>query len=208
LSGIPEHSLTGLLLRWRDGDDAALDRLLPLVYGQLRRLAGRCLRAERDSHTLQTHDLIHETFLRLLAQKRVDWQNRAHFFAISACLMRRILVDHARRRRCSKRGGPARDLALDDVEDRTAFGSVDLLALEVALVELERLEPELARIVELRFFAGLEHDEVAEVLGISNPTVRRRWRMARAWLYGRLTGGPGIHPAGKAAGRHAVARAG
>ena len=180
--------VTRLLAEWHGGDEQALERLIPLVYGELRRLAGRYLNRERASHTLETHDLIHEAFLRLLDQRRVDWRNRSHFFAIAAQMMRRILVDHARRRGSGKHGGDLRPVALDDVPDLAAQRDMDLVALDEALTELAEVDGELARVVELRFFGGLEHDEIAVALGVSNPTVRRRWRVARAWLYRRLAG--------------------
>ena len=180
--------VTRLLLAWRGGDERALERLIPLVYGELRRLAGRYLSRERAGHTLETHDLIHEAFLRLIDQRQVDWRNRSHFFAIAAQMMRRILVDHARRRGYRKHGGDVRRLMLDDVPDLAAQRDTDLVALDEALSELAEVDGELAKIVELRFFGGLEHDEIAAALGVSNPTVRRRWRMAKAWLYRRLAG--------------------
>lgn len=178
--------VTGFLIAWRGGDEQALERLLPLVYGELRRLAGRYLSRERARHTLETHDLIHEAFLRLVDQRRVNWRNRAHFFAIAAQMMRRILVDHARRRGRRKHGGGVWRLVLADTPDLAAQRDVDLVALDEALSELAQVDAELAKIVVLRFFGGLEHDEVAVVLGVSNPTVRRRWRVAKAWLYRRL----------------------
>jgi RNA polymerase sigma factor (TIGR02999 family) len=186
LDSTSQHSVTSLLLRWRSGDGEALEALLPLVYGELKRLAGLYLSRERSDHSFETHDLIHEAFLRLVDQQQVDWRNRAHFFAISAHVMRRILVDRARRRHAAKHGGHLRPLRLDEVPDLATCAGAELVALDGALTELEALDPTLSKIVELRFFAGLEHDEVAAVLGVSNPTVRRRWRMARVWLYRRL----------------------
>jgi len=180
--------VTRLLLEWRGGDERALERLIPLVYGELRRLAGRYLNRERVGHTLETHDLIHEAFLRLIDQRQVDWRNRSHFFAIAAQMMRRILVDHARRRGYRKHGGDVRRLMLDDVPDLAIQRDMDLVALDEALSELAEVDGELAKVVELRFFGGLDHDEIAAALGVSNPTVRRRWRMAKAWLYRRLAG--------------------
>jgi len=173
---------------WQAGDDRALEQLMPLVYGELRRLAGRYLNREREGHTLDTHDLIHEAFLRLIDQRQVDWQSRAHFFAIAAQSMRRILVDHARRRGARRHGGDVRQLLLDDVPDFAVERDDGLVALDEALTELAREDESLARIVELRFFGGFEHDEIAALLGVSNPTVRRRWRLAKAWLYRRLSG--------------------
>jgi RNA polymerase sigma factor (TIGR02999 family) len=179
-------SVTQLLARWRIGDERALAELMPLVYGELRRLAGRYLNRERTDHTLQTHDLIHEAFLRLVDQRHVDWKNRAHFFAIAAQMMRRILVDHARRRQYRKHGGETRRLVLEEVPEVAVEPALDLVALDEALTRLAREDETLARIVDLRFFGGLDHEEVAEVLGLSNPSVRRRWRLAKAWLYRSL----------------------
>ena len=179
--------MTLLLARWRGGDDEALDRLVALIYHELRRLAGRYVSRESPGRTLQTHDLIHEAFLRLIGQRHVDWQNRAHFFGIAAQMMRRILTDHARRRSHVKHGGGLRLVALDDVPDGSAHDA-SIVAVDEALVELGAVNAELAQIVELRFFGGLEHDEIAALLGVSNATVRRRFRIAKAWLYRRLSG--------------------
>jgi RNA polymerase sigma factor (TIGR02999 family) len=182
------HDLTRLLARWHCGDDAALDQVLPLVYDELRRLAGRYLNRERPGQTLQTHDLIHEAFLRLIGQRHVDWQNRAHFFGIAALIMRRILTDHARRRAYGKHGGGARRVLLADLSEIAATSDAGIVAVDEALVELKVVDEQLAKIVELRFFGGLEHDETAAVLGVSEVTVRRRFRVAKAWLYRRLSG--------------------
>jgi len=184
----PRHDVTLLLAKWRGGDDQALDELVSLVYNELRRLAGRYLNHEYAGQTLQTHDLIHEAFLRLIGQRHVDWQNRAHFFGIAAQMMRRILTDHARRRSSAKHGGGLRRVVLDDVPDIAASSDAEIVAVDEALVELKEVDEELARIVELRFFGGLEHDEIAAVLGVSNATVRRRFRISKAWLYRRLSG--------------------
>ena len=184
----PPHNVTLLLARWRGGDNQALDELLPLVYNELRRLAGRYLNQESAGQTLQTHDLIHEAFLRLIGQRHVDWQNRAHFFGIAALMMRRILSDHARRRAYDKHGGGARRVVLDDVPDVAATSDAEIVAVDEALVELQAVDGQLAKIVELRFFGGLEHEEMAAVLGVSEVTVRRRFRIAKAWLYRRLNG--------------------
>ncbi len=188
MQDIPPEGVTRLLADWQAGDERALEQLMPLVYGELRRLAGRYLDREREGHTLDTHDLIHEAFLRLIGQRQMDWQSRAHFFAIAAQSMRRILVDHARRRGARRHGGDVRQLLLSDVADLAAHRDDHLLALDDALTDLAREDEALARIVDLRFFGGLEHDEIAVLLGVSNPTVRRRWRLARAWLYRRLSG--------------------
>jgi RNA polymerase sigma factor (TIGR02999 family) len=183
----PRHDVTLLLARWRRGDDQALGDLLPLVYNELRRLAGRYLDHEAPGQTLQSQDLIHEAFLRLVGQRHVDWQNRAHFFGIAAQMMRRILTDHARQRFRDKRGGGVRPLHLDDAPD-IARPEDEIIAVNDALVELAAIDEGLARIVEMRYFGGLEHDEIAAALGISNATVRRRFRIAKAWLYRRLGG--------------------
>ena len=188
MGDVPAGGVTRLLVDWQAGDDRALEELMTLVYGELRRLAGRYLNREREGHTLDTHDLIHEAFLRLIDQRQVDWQSRAHFFAIAAQAMRRILVDHARRRGSRRHGGDVRQLLLDDVADLAVHRDENLVALDEALTELAGEDAALARIVDLRFFGGLEHDEIAALLGVSNPTVRRRWRLAKAWLYRRLSG--------------------
>ena len=175
--------VTRMLLDWSHGDEQALDRLMPVVYDELHRLAKRCLRRESSGHTLQATALVNEAYLKLIQQSEVEWQNRAHFFAIAARLMRRILVDHARNHQASKRGGPARKLSLDEAIGVAEAQEVDLIALEDALTELARLDPEQGRLVELRFFGGLTIEEVAEVLGVSPATVKREWNMAKAWLY-------------------------
>jgi RNA polymerase sigma factor (TIGR02999 family) len=179
------EDVTALLSRWRAGDDRALEQLASVVYGELRHVAARCLRHEPNGQTLQTHDLIHEAFLRLLGQREVDWQNRAHFFGIAARMMRRILTDHARRRAAVRHGGGMRLVLADEV---AAPPDRDLLAVDEALTELKDVDEELARIVELRFFGGLQQDEIAAVLGLSTATVGRRFRIAKAWLYRRLAG--------------------
>jgi RNA polymerase sigma factor (TIGR02999 family) len=185
-SDAPGHDVTLLLARWRGGDDEALDELVSVVYNELRRLAGRYLNHESVGQTLQTHDLIHEAFLRLIGQRHVDWQNRAHFFGIAARMMRRILTDHARRRAAGKHGGGWRRVRLDDMPDMAVTSDAGIVAVDEALVELREIDEVLAKIVELRFFGGLEHDEIAAVLGVSSVTVRRRFRVAKAWLYRRL----------------------
>ena len=163
----------------------SLERLAAVVYGELRHMAGRYLRQERNGQTLQTYDLIHEAFLRMMGQRHVDWQNRAHFFGIAAQMMRRILTDHARRRAAVRHGGGMR---LVVPEDLAAQPDGDILAVDEALTELKEVDEELARIVELRFFGGLQQDEMAAVLGLSTATVNRRFRIAKAWLYRRLSG--------------------
>jgi RNA polymerase sigma factor (TIGR02999 family) len=173
---------TVLLREWSDGNRTALDQLLPLVYAELRRIATRQLRAERADHTLQSTALVHEVYLRLVDQRKVDWQNRAHFFGVAAQLMRRILVDHARRQGAGKRGGGVPRVALEEAPRTPAPNDVSVLALDLALSRLEAMDRKLARIVELRAFAGLTIDEAARVLDVSPSTAQREWRAARAWL--------------------------
>lgn len=174
--------VTQMLLDWSYGDRAALDHLMPLVYNELRRLAQHYLRQERPTHTLQATALVHEVYLRLIDQRQVRWQNRAHFFAIAAQMMRRILVNYARDQQALKRSGSGQKLFLDEVLALSADRDVDLVALDEALTRLAVLDPQQSRIVELRFFGGLRIEEVAEALGISPATVKRDWGMARAWL--------------------------
>jgi RNA polymerase sigma factor (TIGR02999 family) len=181
--------VTRLLQDWSDGRREALDQLLPLVYEELRRLAHSFLTHERPDHTLQTTALVHEAYLKLIDQRSVNWQNRAQFFAIAAQAMRRILLDNARRRASSKRGSGGPTLSLD--EAATISGEVaneSLLALDVALRELEKIDAEQGRVVELRYFGGLTIEETAEVLKSSPATVKREWTMARAWLYNAMAG--------------------
>jgi RNA polymerase sigma factor (TIGR02999 family) len=185
------RSVTGLLLRWREGDEEARERLMALVYDELRRKAAAYLRRERGGHTLQPTALVHEAYLRLLAQDRVEWQNRAHFLAIAASMMRRVLMDHGRRQKAKKRGGPAARVTLDDRLAPSMPRELDLLALDEALDALAALDEQKARIVELRAFGGLEVEETAAVLGISPATVKRHWAFALAWLQQRLRSGSG-----------------
>jgi RNA polymerase sigma factor (TIGR02999 family) len=175
------------LVAWSDGDQQALEKLMPLVYDELRRLAGRYLRRERPGHTLQATALVNEAYLRLVDQRDVRWQNRAHFFGIAAQMMRRILVDHARSHQVAKRGAGARKLSLDEAIEAPEQADVDLVALDDALSDLARIDPQQSRIVELRFFGGLTIEEVAEVVGVSPATVKREWTMAKAWLYRELS---------------------
>jgi len=177
----PGH-VTSLLKQWKGGDDSALDRLLPLVYAELRRIAARHLRRERAGHSLQPTGLVHEAYLRLVGAPGPEWQDRAHFFGVSARLMRQILVDHARARGAAKRGGAARRVTLTDHVEPAVERDLDLLALDEALRRLEEMDPVQGRVVELRYFTGLSIEETAEVLGKSPATVNREWRMARAWL--------------------------
>lgn len=181
------EGITELLIDWGKGDQAALEKLMPLVYNELRRLATAYLRRERASHTLQPTALVNEAYLKLIDQRNAQWQNRAHFFGISAQLMRRILVDHARQHQAVKRGGSNQQrLSITSAEEIAIQPAVDLLALNEALDELATMDPQQARIVELKFFGGLSIDETAEVLGISHATVERDWKMARAWLRRQL----------------------
>ena len=182
------RNITHLLKEWGEGDQQALDELTPLVYEELRQQAARYLRKERPNHSLQATALINEAFLRLIDVKDVQWQNRAHFFAIAANLMRRVLVDHARRRDAEKRGGSQVCLTLDE---RLAWANepdVDLLAIDEALDRLALIDEQQARIVELRFFSGLTVEETATALGVSPKTVKRDWSVARAWLKREIGG--------------------
>jgi RNA polymerase sigma factor (TIGR02999 family) len=179
--------ITQLLLAWGQGEQSALDRLTPLVYDELHRLAHRYIGHERPGHTLQTSALVNEAYLRLVDSSHVRWQNRAHFFAVSAQLMRRILVDFARSRHNLKRGGAARQVSLDEVLLVSHESSADLVALDEALKTLASLDARQSQVVELRFFGGLSVEEVAEVLHVSEGTVRRDWSMAKVWLYRELS---------------------
>ncbi|HKG13609.1 MAG TPA: sigma-70 family RNA polymerase sigma factor [Pyrinomonadaceae bacterium] len=176
------QEMTDLLAAWSDGDREALDRLLPLVERELHRLAHHYMSRERPDHTLQTGALVNEAYLKLVDQTRVRWQNRAHFFAIAAQTMRRILIDHARRRRYDKRGGGARPLPLDEAAHITDERAAELVALDDALKLLQDVDERKARVVELRYFGGLSVEEVSEVLKVSPDTVGREWRRARAFL--------------------------
>jgi RNA polymerase sigma factor (TIGR02999 family) len=195
--GVPDaNEVSSLLLAWSNGDHDALDRLTPIVYDELRRLAGRYMRNERAGHTLQATALVYEAYTRLVDYRRMQWQGRAHFFAVAAQLMRRILVDHARGRG-AKRGGDLHRVSLDGTALIAAGGSgdPDLVALNDAMDELQRLDPRKVQVVEMRYFGGLSVEETAEVLKVSAITVKRDWRMARTWLYQNLSGasedGPG-----------------
>lgn len=185
---LPPHEITHLLAEWSNGNQTALEKLYPLVYDELRRMAHRYMSRERKGHTLQTTALINEAYLRLVEQKDVHWANRAHFFGIAAQIMRRILIDHARRYEYLKRGGGAQRISLDEVALVAKERARELLALDEALARLEKLDVRRARVVELRFFGGLDNEEIGVVLDISPNTVTRDWNMARAWLYQELTG--------------------
>ncbi|MBI1765253.1 MAG: sigma-70 family RNA polymerase sigma factor, partial [Acidobacteria bacterium] len=180
---------TRLLLAWNNGEQAALDQLLPLVNAELRQLAKRYMRRESPGHTLQTSALVNEAYLRLIDQKQVQWQNRAHFLGIAAQLMRRILIDHARKAHYAKRGGGALRVSLDETAAVTEAKAAELLAVDEALEKLTAMDARKGRLVELRFFGGLTEEETAEVLGVSVPTVQRGWRAAKAWLHRMLTEG-------------------
>jgi RNA polymerase sigma factor (TIGR02999 family) len=185
-----QADVTRLLIQVADGDAAAVNLLLPVVYNELRRLAGSYLQRERAGHTLQATALVHEAWLRLVDQTRVEWKNRAHFFGVAAQMMRRILVDHARAHVAEKRGAGVAHVSLDDSVEVSSERHAELIAIDEALSELARIDPMKSRIVELRFFGGLSVEEVAAVLNSSTATVNRHWRMARAWLYTHIAGGP------------------
>lgn len=184
-----EHEITRLLVAWTDGEESALEKLTPIVYEELRQLAKRYMRQERPGHTLQSTAVVHEAFLRLVNQN-VEWNSRAHFFAIAAKMMRRILVDHARSRATSKRGAGVTPVPVDERNAVSPERDVDLVALDEALEHLAKIDPQRSRIVELRYFGGLSNEESAEILGISPATVQRQWTGARAWLYHELTSRP------------------
>jgi len=181
------ENVTGLLVDWRNGDQTAYERLVPMVYAELHRLAHHYMSRERADHTLQTTALVNEAYVRLVDQKRTNWQNRAQFFGICAELMRRILVDYARQHQNQKRGGGAQRVTLDETAQVTEEKTTDLVTLDEALESLAKFDPRKARVVELRFFGGLNVDETAEVMGIHANTVIRDWSAARSWLYKAVT---------------------
>jgi RNA polymerase sigma factor (TIGR02999 family) len=184
------NDVTGLLARWSSGDPEALQQLIPLVYAECRRIAAQQLRRERHEHTLDPTALVHELYLRLVDQQRATWENRAHFFGVAAQLMRRILVDHARARQAEKRGGSAILVSLDAAADTPDDSRIaDVLAIDEALDRLAARDAEQVRIIELRFFAGLTVEETAHVVGRSPRTIKREWRLAKAWLYRELRQG-------------------
>jgi RNA polymerase sigma factor (TIGR02999 family) len=189
---MPEHdadrNVTNLLVEWRRGDQAAFERLIPLVYQELRRVASARLHGESAGHTLQTTALVHEAYLRLVGLDRMSLENRTHFFAMAARLMREILVDHARRKQALKRGGGVVVLAPGSVEAGAENNMLDVLTLDEALTELSSLDERLGRVVELRFFVGFTIAETSDALGVSPATVERDWTVAKAWLLRRLTG--------------------
>ena len=181
------HQITELLAEWREGNQSALDELYPLVYDELHRLARRYMSRERKDHTLQTTALINEAYVRMVDQKNVNWANRSHFFAISAQIMRRILIDHARRHAYAKRGGGAQQVSLEEVAAIAPEQGREMLRLDEALKTLAERDPRRSQVVELRYFGGLNNEEIAGVLHVSENTVTRDWNMARAWLYQQLT---------------------
>ena len=186
MTSLTADNLTGLLIEWRQGDQAALNKLTPLVYDELRRIAHRYVQRERNGHTLGTTALVNEAYLRLAGQKKISWQNRTHFFAVTAQVMRHILIDHARRRHFAKHGGDVQRVSLAEAVLMSAERARELVALDEALDELARLDLRKGRVVELRYFGGLGLEETAEVLEISVMTVRRDWRAAKAWLFRRM----------------------
>jgi RNA polymerase sigma factor (TIGR02999 family) len=183
---LTDETITQLLGKWSSGDREAAEQVLPQVYEELRRIASRQLRREKNAQTLQATSIVHEAYMRLNGQSGLVWPSRAHFFAFSAHLIRRILVDHARRRNRAKRGGMAERITLAELDALALERSPDLVDLDDALSRLEKVDPRKATVVELKFFAGLTLDEVAEQLGVSSETVSREWRRARAWLYTAL----------------------
>jgi len=178
---------TTLLLAWRQGDEAALEQLIPLVYQALRRMAHRYMAGQRAGHTLQTTALVHETYLQLVDYRQVRWQDRSHFLAVSATLMRRILVDYARSRKAGKRGGAERPVSLDENLTFSPAMSANLVALDDALQALGEIDPRKSKVVELKFFGGLDTREIAATLGVSEPTVLRDWKLAKVWLLREVT---------------------
>lgn len=179
--------ITQLLIDWSGGDKAALNELMPLVYDELRRLAHHYMSQERPGHTMQTTALVNEAYLRLVDQKNVSWQNRAHFFGIAAQLMRRILIDYARKHRSAKRGGEVRQVSLDEAAVMTEERAAELTALDEALENLASFDPQQSRVVELRFFGGLTIEETAEVMKLSVDMVKREWSTAKGWLYREMS---------------------
>jgi RNA polymerase sigma factor (TIGR02999 family) len=180
------HELTELLLAWGNGDEEALARIAPLVHAELYRLAKRYMSKERPDHLLQTSALINEAYVRLIDWKAVRWQNRAHFFGVAAQIMRRLLVDHARKHNAEKRGQDFKKLSLDENIDRAVERSAELIALDDALKTLASFDQQKARMVELRYFGGLSIEETADVMGVTPTTIKRHWRLAKAWLHGEM----------------------
>jgi RNA polymerase sigma factor (TIGR02999 family) len=185
----PSPDVTRLLIDWSNGKQEALEELAPVIYSELHKLASRYLRRERPDHTLQSTALVHEAWMKLIDQRNVRWQNRAHFFGVAAQMIRRILVDYARSRHAAKRGANACKLSLDDAIETPQKKDLDLISLDDALKGLADIDPQQSRLVELRFFAGLSIEETAEVLGVSPATVKREWVSAKAWLYREMSRG-------------------
>ncbi len=186
MSEHPAENVTRLLIELSKGDRAAVDLLLPVIYDELRKLAANYLRRERPDHTLQPTALVHEAYMKLIDQSRVNWQNRAHFFGVAAQIMRRLLVDHARKHNAEKRGQDFQKLSLDENIDRAVERSAELIALDDALKTLATFDEQKARMVELRYFGGLSIEETADVLGVTPTTIKRHWRLAKAWLHGEM----------------------
>jgi RNA polymerase sigma factor (TIGR02999 family) len=193
VTSIPVGEVTQLLEAWQDGDQKALDQLLPLVYEELRRLAARFLRKERRGHTLQPTALVHEAYARLVGQQRTSLENRSHFFAVASKAMRRVLVDHARRYRAGKRIGIQDKVSLGEVEEPAIEPDVEVLAVHEALERLAEIHPRQAQLVELRYFGGLTNAEAAAHFGVSRATAERDWKVARIWLHRRLSGRPSVN---------------
>ena len=188
MAAIGQRDVTEWLQAWSDGDRSALDKLVPVVHAELHRIAHHYMNLEPKDHVLQTTALVNEAYMRLIGADKVDWHDRAHFYAIAAHLMRRILVDFARSRGCWKRGGDRKGVLLDEALLVSPAADPDLVKLDDALKALAEFDPRKAKVVELRFFGGLDLDETAEVLKVSRDTVKRDWRLARAWMYGEMTG--------------------
>ncbi len=187
---MPSNDVTELLRQWSIGDQDAYQRLLPIVYDELRRMAGGFLRHEREGHTLQPTALVHELYMRMVDQSRSDWHDRAHFFSVAAKMMRRILVDHARKRITDKRGSGAEHLPLDEALDTPANLDNALLAVDAALTRFAEIDPDRSRIVEMRYFGGMDLAEIADILQVSRTTVKRHWTVARMWLHRELENNP------------------
>jgi RNA polymerase sigma-70 factor (ECF subfamily) len=191
MEALSQRQVTQLLLDWSDGDNEALNRLIPLVYQELKRMARYYMRRERGDHTLQTSALVNEAYIRLVDYRKMRWQDRAHFLAVAAQAMRRILVEHARARTRDKRGGEARKVSLDEASTLADGKAADMVALDDALNGLAEFDPRKSQIVELRYFGGLNIEETAEVIGVSQATVKREWSTAKIWLHREITSPPG-----------------
>jgi RNA polymerase sigma factor (TIGR02999 family) len=189
MMSVPAANLTHLLFDWQQGDQSALKKLTPLIYDELRRIAHHYVKHERNGHTLQTTALVNEAYVRLAGQETPEWQNRSHFFAVTAKVMRHILIDHARRRRYLKHGGQFQQVSMAEASLMSAERAGELIALDEALDELKNFDPRKSKVVELRYFGGLSLEETAEALEISVMTVRRDWRAAKAWLFRRMNHG-------------------